>query len=258
MIRNIWLVLMVVITCSMPTNLSALGIQNVIEAHTELPNAFAGYTIPTREELFAHAPFRRRRLLQREVDGPSRHDCNGDLDDLEMGFEALYPDAPDIFENQSLWKVHVTMVRFPDLELCNLHQSLLDTLTEVDEYGLQPDPVRNRTEAWEFDINTFRRTPLTIRLLRGRIADLFWLSYKGYAPAMLKLAKLGARDDIVRLRPRFAYYLLRVSENAGLHDSAIVRLRGIVHHHLSHDDRAEINERIDQGRWPLSERMVID
>ena len=257
--RQSCLVLALGVVWLLPERSFAIDYCASIDGDLRVANVYVGYPMPTRETLFAHAPFRRRHLLRRAPfsDWRSKY-CRQDLEHLERGFRAIYPEAPDHIEHISSWNIHVVMEHFTDLKLCSIRHQLRETLTEIERRGLAIAPCRHRINALTFDYSKLDREPKPVQRLRWLTKDLFWMAYKGYAPAMLELAKLGARDDVVRLTPRFAYYLLRVSNLARLRDPAVARLLGIVRHHLSPDDRAEIDARAEQRHWPLAERMVID
>jgi hypothetical protein len=237
---------------------AAESVRSILDVNSRTPNPFSGYDIPAREILREHSPYWEAVLRHRRYDGAGPYDCTTELHQLYDGFKALYPNFPDPIGQLNAWSVHVTMVRFRALTMCSIREEVREALREIDALGLKIEPFPQHVSYLNVDVEMLINRPKPLRALSSAIADLIWMSYKGYAPAMFELAKLSARDDVIRLTPRFAYYLLAVSDRAGLTDPAVPRLLAIARQNLNADDRAEIEQRVARRRWPKTERMVID
>ena len=75
---------------------------------------------------------------------------------------------------------------------------------------------------------------------------------------MVALAKLSARDDVVRLTPQFLYFLLTSARQRMALDSQADKLLAWAKLSLTPKDRSVIDDRVQRRTWPLEETMVIE
>lgn len=233
--------------------LGALSLEN------EIPNPFRGMSIPSRDRLWAASPIHRGNTPPSRLGKLSVRQCESLLLDMAAGFHALRPEAPNPGVGNSLeWKLHVEMERFRDLFWCSLKGEMEETLIAIDALDTKPVPMPYRINVLTYDFSQFDRWPSPFQTIRGVITDLATLSLRGHAPAMVALAKLSARDDVVRLTPQFVYFLLTSARRRMALDSQAERLLAWAKLTLTPKDRSVIDERVQRGTWPLEDSMVIE
>lgn len=164
--------------------------------------------------------------------------------DMAAGFRVLRPDAPDPTRGQiAAWSFHVEMETFRDLFWCALEGELADTLEAIDQLEAKPVPMPYRVNLFTHNFSEFSQWPRPLQRIRGIIADLAMLALRGHAPASVALAKLSARDDVIRLTPRFVYFLLTSASRRSRLDAKARRLLRMAERSLSPEDRAELDAR---------------
>ena len=232
------------------------SINGFIKFGLTLPNAFKGYPVPTRESLLANAPFRERALCNRRLYDPRPDACVQDLHHMERGFEKTYPDAPR--DALTSWSFHVAMVHFPHLYLCTVRHRINENLEPIETANYHLTPIPQRIYVGDLDFDAYNRLPQAVRSLQLATAELIWMSYRGFRPAMLELLKLDDRSRIARLTWRFKCYLLMSVIEADIKDPLINALRPQIEAHLTPPTIQELKARAKKRKWPRSERMVTD
>lgn len=180
---------------------------------------------------------------------------------MKENFHRLRPNAPDPASDIQVdvaWNEHVEMGPFRDLYWCRLQGRLRETLTRIDQSDFTPPPLPYRVDSKTYDYSKHHSWPIHVQTVRLIISDLAVLSLKGHAPAMVTLAKLSARDDVIRLTPRFMYFLLSRAKRTVSLDAKAQRLLTAASTHLSAEERTEIQRRVESGDWPLEEAMTLD
>ncbi|MEM6499292.1 MAG: hypothetical protein AAF709_21525 [Pseudomonadota bacterium] len=115
----------------------------MLKYRTELPNPFRDYALPTRKTMLAHARAWDVTLRYRRLTGPQPHDCNEELFAMEDGFHAIYPNAPKRSDARIAWKIHIAMVHYPELILCDTLSSLEESLRKIAEANYRVPPFSN-------------------------------------------------------------------------------------------------------------------
>lgn len=222
-------------------------------------NPFRGISIPSRDELWAASPIRGGRVPPSRRGKLSSRECGGQLLDMAAGFRVLRPDAPDPKGDEIVsWKFHVEMEAFRDLFWCEMEAKLAKTLEAIDQLQAKPVPMPYRVDPFTHNFSEFSQWPRPLQKIRGIIVDLAMLALRGHAPASVALAKLSARDDVIRLTPRFVYFLLTSASRRSRLDAKAQRLLRMAERSLSPDDRVELDDRAIGANWPLKEPMTID
>lgn len=235
------------------------SLYGALTSRSEKANPFRGISIPPRDELWAASPIRRGRVPPSRRRHLSSHDCGGLLSQLALGFRALRPDAPHPKRDDIVaWTVHVEMETFRDLFWCALKGDLAETLEEIDQLDAKPVPMPYRVNPITHNFSEFSQWARPFQRIRGIIADLAMLALRGHAPASVALAKLSARDDVIRLTPRFVYFLLTSASRRSRLDAKAQRLLRMAEGSLSPEARAEIDDRAIRPDWPLKEPMTLD
>lgn len=253
-----WLLIVLLSVAGSSSRARAVTIDGLIHNHLKRPNVYAGFAVPTRRTLLENSLLGRRLLRNRRLYGPSPHDCVSELADLKDGFKNIYPEAPDTIKHGESWDDHVVMVHFPELYLCAIRYRINKDLDRIAKRGIRVPPIVQRVDVTTHDFSKYRTYPKPVRFLMGQTRKLILLAYRGYAPAMIDLVRLSQRSTVIRLTPRFKYFLLRSAANSGLRDRIIDHLFPIVEKELSDETRSEVADWAKLGRWPRLQRMVLD
>lgn len=223
-----------------------LSINSGFQLYAGSENPFQGLNVPPRQTLLRASPFYGSRV--------GAQSCLADLADLRRGFQAIYPEIKWVGKELD-WTIHIAMVFFPDLVVCAHKDELLENLAEIRHRHLSFERV---PQSIEMDARNLKLPPYAISRTEHILIDFAWMAAQGYVPAMVELVKLSSRDDLIRLTPRYNYYLLSVIKDAGQLDDTCARLLRHAEQLLPPDDRATIDTRVETRSWPDDERMVID
>ena len=103
----------------------------MLKHRTEMPNPFKDYTLPSRETMLANARAWDITLRYRRLTGPQPHDCAQELFAMKEGFHAIYPDAHKRSDASTAWSIHIAMVHYPELVLCDTRARVEQSLRKI-------------------------------------------------------------------------------------------------------------------------------
>lgn len=240
---------------------AALDLYSTLKSNRDWKNYFAEVDMPTADELWRAGKYVDRKRNPKLLPWFRAWDCTSLLMTLKENFSLMRPNAPDPIKDVRAdisWTLHVEMENFLDLYWCSIKGHIQTALDAIDQQAEKPVPMPYRPPPQGYNYALVHgEWPYEFRQIRRLIADLTILSLRGFAPAMVKLAELSDRGDVVRLSPKFTYFLLEwADKGVALNPRDYSQLKA-ARAALTASERKDVRRRIQEKVWPLEDSMVV-
>lgn len=152
------------------------------------------------------------------------------------------------------WKYAIAPKHYPRAYFCSVAQSFQFSRGRLEKTNTTPVRLFQK-----------KRPPKPARRLRGLEDSLLFATRNlvisaifDHAPALLKLAQLSEKAEVIRLTPAFNYYALARAKHKGLDYPDLNRLLAKAKKEISSKEKRRLAPRIAAGGWPREEAIVID